>query len=140
MKGVVCQSVCVHWETFDCGWILCLTVLMKKLCAEVVEQQPDVVSVVMLMCLSSSFIAAAIPGSSVAVVGVPFSERMFQFPVECREQFHQFAPLPLAGSSRGWLVQHIGHWSAVMIQSPFGWVFSDMGSGCIACLTQVCHS
>ena len=81
--------------------------LVKKSCSKIVECHPSLVLNLVLMCLSSSFITVAVPSSSVAVVSVPSSWRAFQFSIECGEQFDESAPLFLAGSAWGWLLQNI---------------------------------
>ena len=138
MKSVVCKLVNINWEAFVGGWVCWLTVLVEESSAQVVADDPGVFSGVVLARLCSSFITVMISVSSVAMVGVPFSQRVHQSPIECCEHFDESAPLLLASSAWIWLVRNIGCWSVMVIQCPSGWFFSDMMcSCCIACLAQM---
>ena len=93
-----------------------------------------------LMCLSSGFVTVTIAGPSVAMIGFPSPQGLFQFPIEFGEHVDESVPLFLASSAWQWLFQHINGWNTVVVNIPFCWFISDMGSCCIAHLTQMCHS
>ena len=136
-RSVVCKFENINWEASVSGWVCWLAMLAKESCSEIIADHPNLVSLMVLMCLSSSFITVAIPDSSVTMIGFPSPKGAFQFPIEFGEHVDESVPLFGASLAWQWLLQNVGCWNAVMINDPSGWFFSDMCPCCIAHLAQV---
>ena len=75
----------IDWEALVVGCVRWLAMLVKESGSQIIAEHPNIVAMMVLTCLSSSFITVMIPSSSVAVVFVPSSQGAFQFSIECGE-------------------------------------------------------